>query len=1002
MTLSHSGAKGLALVFWMVLVAILTACGGGSGSSSTNEPSTAGSAALSLDLQFLSEKNSDQRINVLSNAFAPDVCQDYLIDTVEFKVYKNSGTELVKIGNFSCISHGGTIPDLPCNTDLSVSITGYVAEQPDWFSQVDNIILGDGEARNLAVVLNYVGNDHTPPSIVGVQPIEAATGIATDNIICAVFNERLAPSSITDQTITVQAADMPLEGELTYDHLRNAICFTPAVQFEAATLYDARLQGLLSDTAVNSIDFDHAWQFTTTSGSDDPTYTITAFAGSGGSISPSGSISVDYGSDQTYEITPLDGYVISELLVNGSAVPAATTYTFSNVTADATIQAIFSTVPYSLFVSKNGTGGGTVSSAPAGIDCGDQCVSQYAADTAVTLTASADAGSSFSGWSGGGCSGSDTCQVTMDAPVAVTVTAAFTLNTYTITATAGTGGSITPAGDTTVNHGAGQVYQITPDSGYYLSELILDCCAVAPTSIYSFSNVTQNHTIEAKFTAIEQDIVFVNAGIEVSGDGQSWVSAVKTVQEAVGIVANGGEIWVKMDDYKVTAPIIIDKAVRIYGGFNGTESDVSQRAYTDKWTNQTNISSDANSRIFEVSGANVVFDGLDIENGSASFGAGIYLEGGSLEIRHSVFYANNASDSANGGGGIYASAGSVVLIDTAFESNTSAGTAAGVYLDHTSAVMEDCEFHLNDSASGGAAVDSFDSALEILNTYFIENSSTSKTGATLRVNNTTMTSISNAWFNDNDSCGVKVSGGTASIVNSLFFRNTGFDLGGAVDVGLNSNVTVVNCTLLEQESVAAAGAIQGPAAVWNSILWDNLSTNGPNELSNDVNLYYSNVNQFGYAGSNGNISQSPMLVDPDNSNFHLQSNSPCIDAGGNESPYLPAYDFEGDTRFLGPAVDMGRDETLSAPIAGVVVYEHINYGGYWAILGVGDYTLASLNSLGIQNDAITSLKVGDGFKITLFEHNDFGGLSLVRTVDDTWLEASGWNDRVSSIRVESN
>jgi len=103
---------------------------------------------------------------------------------------------------------------------------------------------------------------------------------------------------------------------------------------------------------------------------------------------------------------------------------------------------------YVLTVAKTGTGSGTVTSVPAGINCGTDCTETYNANTAVTLTATAAAGSTFTGWTGGGCTGTGTCQVTMDA--AKNVTAAFAGNTYVLTvAKTGTGsGTVTsvPAG----------------------------------------------------------------------------------------------------------------------------------------------------------------------------------------------------------------------------------------------------------------------------------------------------------------------------------------------------------------------------------------------------------------------------------------------------------------------------------------------------------------------------------------------------------------------------
>ena len=69
---------------------------------------------------------------------------------------------------------------------------------------------------------------------------------------------------------------------------------------------------------------------------------------------------------------------------------------------------------FPLDVTKSGNGTGTVTSDVPGIDCGPDCSEIYDEDTLVTLTAVADPGSTFVGWSGSGCSGTATCVVTMD------------------------------------------------------------------------------------------------------------------------------------------------------------------------------------------------------------------------------------------------------------------------------------------------------------------------------------------------------------------------------------------------------------------------------------------------------------------------------------------------------------------------------------------------------------------------------------------------------------
>jgi hypothetical protein len=145
------------------------------------------------------------------------------------------------------------------------------------------------------------------------------------------------------------------------------------------------------------------------------TYTITASAGSGGTISPSGTMTVKQGESKTFTITPDKGYKIKDVKVDGKSVGAVSTYTFENVTSDHTIEATFA------------------------------------------------------------------------------------VNTYTITASAGSGGSISPSGTITVNYGESKTFTITPDKGYKISDVKVDGKSVGAVSTYTFFNITDNHTIEVTF-----------------------------------------------------------------------------------------------------------------------------------------------------------------------------------------------------------------------------------------------------------------------------------------------------------------------------------------------------------------------------------------------------------------------------------------------------------------------------------------------------------------------
>jgi len=167
---------------------------------------------------------------------------------------------------------------------------------------------------------------------------------------------------------------------------------------------------------------------------DSTQYTLTVSkSGTGtGTVtsSPSGidcgsdcSESYNQGTSVTLTATPASGSIFGGWSGGGCSGTGSCSITMNS---NQTITATFNQQQqYTLTVTKSGTGSGTVTSSPAGINCGNDCSESYSKVQKVKLTAKADASSTFAGWSGGGCSGTKTCTVTVDAPV--TVTADFAL-----------------------------------------------------------------------------------------------------------------------------------------------------------------------------------------------------------------------------------------------------------------------------------------------------------------------------------------------------------------------------------------------------------------------------------------------------------------------------------------------------------------------------------------------------------------------------------------------
>ena len=93
---------------------------------------------------------------------------------------------------------------------------------------------------------------------------------------------------------------------------------------------------------------------------------------------------------------------------------------------------------------------------------------------------------------------------------------------YTITATAGEGGSITPAGEVSVKEGASQTFAIAAQEGYAIADVLVDGQSVGAVDSYTFENVTANHTIAAVFTRTASDVQFDNDFESESFPGHGW------------------------------------------------------------------------------------------------------------------------------------------------------------------------------------------------------------------------------------------------------------------------------------------------------------------------------------------------------------------------------------------------------------------------------------------------------------------------------------------------
>ncbi|MFH1377209.1 MAG: hypothetical protein ABIH86_00465 [Planctomycetota bacterium] len=236
------------------------------------------------------------------------------------------------------------------------------------------------------------------------------------------------------------------------------------------------------------------------------TFSITANAGIGGTIDPSGTTVVNYGDDLSFAITPDAGYHIADVVVDGLSVSAVSTYEFNAIAASHSITAVFTINTYEITLTAGPDG--TVN--PSGT-----VVVNYGDNLTVLIVPN---------------SGYNVLDVVIDEITHVGDALSYTFVAIesdrslhatfvnesavlaVITASAGVGGSIDPSGSIVIVAGSGQTFAIAPDLGYHIADVLVDGLSVSAVSSFSFSNVLTDRSIEAVF-AINTYAITASAGI---------------------------------------------------------------------------------------------------------------------------------------------------------------------------------------------------------------------------------------------------------------------------------------------------------------------------------------------------------------------------------------------------------------------------------------------------------------------------------------------------------
>ena len=297
-----------------------------------------------------------------------------------------------------------------------------------------------------------------------------------------------ASFAINTYTLTYAAgANGSVTGNTTqtvnYNGSGTAVTAVPASGYHFVQWSDSSATNPRTDTSVT------ANISVTASFAANGAHTITASSNAGGTITPSGAVSVSDAQDQSFTISPNVGHFLYDVSVDGVSQGAITDYTFMNVTTDHTITATFDTITY--IITASAGSGGSIS--PSGSVAVNQSDNQ-------TFNITANGGNSISDVLVDGLSvGAVTSYTFTNVTGTHTISASFNVITHAITATGDTGGTITPSGTVLVNDGDSQTFHFAASSGYYIGDVVVDGVSQGAVTSYTFTNVNGNHNMYITF-----------------------------------------------------------------------------------------------------------------------------------------------------------------------------------------------------------------------------------------------------------------------------------------------------------------------------------------------------------------------------------------------------------------------------------------------------------------------------------------------------------------------
>jgi predicted outer membrane repeat protein len=314
----------------------------------------------------------------------------------------------------------------------------------------------------------------------------------------------------------------------------------------------------------------------------------------------------------------------------------------------------------------------------------------------------------------------------------------------------------------------------------------------------------------------------------------------------------------------------------------------------------------------ETNGVVYIYDSYFINNSVTHFGGGIYISQASK-----IVCMNNNINNNNLGSGVFISnCASVKLINNNLYSNSSNRTyGGGIYISHASIVELYNNRIINNTGdiTGSGIYMNFCSIVKIKNNIINANSCSLR-GAGVYINFASILDESEVILKDNI-----INDNISKYNSAAWINSTRVTLTGNIIYGHNTDYGVyieaekalylINNTITQNYSYntsalyIAIPETTGSFHIYNSIFWGNTSSGDfkdiyiegyGQELTAHNNIFSDAKALWSDASNNRDI--DPLFFDPDNNDFHLKPNSPCINAGNPNAPELPEFDLDGNPR----------------------------------------------------------------------------------------------------------